>query len=149
MNSNSLKFSCFVLYSSLVSSIINTLIILALISWHYEAPSHSTCRFLSTSSYNFVQLTMNNFFRFLSEREILMHHFWIVLSQLSKSMKFMLKQWMQIFNECWSTSTLKTSRSLTCWISKRIMLIFKKQRTRISLNYTISLKLISINSKIS
>ena len=149
MNSNSLKFSCFVLYFSLVSSIINTLIISALISWHYEASSHLTCRFLSTSFYNLVQLTMSNFFRFFFEKKISMHHFWIVSSQFSKFMKFMLKQWMQIFNECWSTSTRKISKSLICWINKRIMLIFKKQKTRISLNYTISFKFISINSKVS
>ena len=149
MSSNSLKFSCFVLYFNLISSIINTLVISVLISWHYEASSHSTCRFLSTSSYNLVQLIMSNFLRFFSEKEISMHHFWIVSSQPSKSMKLMLKQWMQIFNECWSTSTRKVSKSLTCWISRRIMLVFKKQRTRISLSYTISLRLISINSKIS
>ena len=34
MDSNSLKSLCFVLYSSLVSSIINTLVISALIPWH-------------------------------------------------------------------------------------------------------------------
>ena len=36
MSSNSLKSSCFVLYSSLVSSIINTLVIPALIPWHFS-----------------------------------------------------------------------------------------------------------------